>query len=279
MNDWLRVTAIGGDDYECRMTVRKADDTTITVTRPWHHHWTDGWDWKTIIRQWLSDMPETFEPYDGLAEWLRDADAERIDCWHCLSWLANHRRSAVESLSDAEKKRLASRWACRRGGGRTTLGDAARKRKRHHGRGTRRMGGTQDSQTTAAKRGRQVSVRSETLGEVIEWLGDEADREWERAKDGLSDGYGGFDAYTRAIQHCQDMLMDDTAEHGKPDEGGKMNKQNETVLLEHLADTFETKLRKADRSIGTDIPDPYREGRMDALGWAATYCRLLAERK
>lgn len=94
MNDWLRVTAIGGDDYECRMTVLKADDTTITVTRPWHHHWTDGWDWKTIIRQWLSDVPETFEPYDGLAEWLRDADAERIDCWHCLSWLANHRRSA-----------------------------------------------------------------------------------------------------------------------------------------------------------------------------------------
>lgn len=279
MNDWLRVTAIGGDDYECRMTVRKADDTTITVTRPWYHHWTDGWDWKTIIRQWLSDVPETFEPYDGLAEWLRDADAERIDCWQCLSWLANRRRSAVESLSDAEKKRLASRWACRRGGGRTTLGDAARKRKRHHGRGTRRMGGTQDSQTTAAKRGRQVSVRSETLGEVIEWLGDEADREWERAKDGLSDGYGGFDAYMRAIQHCQDMLMDDTAEHGKPDEGGKMNKQNETVLLEHLADTFETKLRKADRSIGTGIPDPYREGRMDALGWAATYCRLLAERK
>lgn len=58
-----------------------------------------------------------------------------------------------------------------------------------------------------------------------------------------------------------------------------MNKQNETVLLEHLADTFETKLREADRSIGDDIPDPYQEGRMDALGWAATYCRLLAERK
>lgn len=125
----------------------------------------------------------------------------------------------------------------------------------------------------------EMNARTETLGEVIEWLGDEADREWERAKDGLSDGYGGFDAYMRTIQHCQDMLMDDTAEHGKPDEGGKMNKQNETVLLEHLADTFETKLRKADRSIGTDIPDPYREGRMDALGWAATYCRLLAERK
>lgn len=109
MNDWLRVTAIGGDDYECRMTVLKADDTTITITRPWYHHWTDGWNWKTIIRQWLSDVPETFEPYDGLAEWLRDADLERIDCWHCLSWLANHRRSAVESLSNAEKKRLASR--------------------------------------------------------------------------------------------------------------------------------------------------------------------------
>lgn len=31
----------------------------------------------------------------------------------------------------------------------------------------------------------------------------------------------GFDAYTRAIEHCQDMLMDDTAEHGKPDEGEK----------------------------------------------------------
>ena len=87
----------------------ETDDTTITVTRPWHHHWTDGWDWKTIIRQWLSDVPETFEPYDGLAEWLRDADSERIDCWHCLSWLANRRRSAVEFLSDEEKKRLASR--------------------------------------------------------------------------------------------------------------------------------------------------------------------------
>lgn len=51
MNDWLRVKTIGGDDYECRMTILKTDDTTITVTRPWHHHWTDGWDWKTIIRQ------------------------------------------------------------------------------------------------------------------------------------------------------------------------------------------------------------------------------------
>lgn len=58
-----------------------------------------------------------------------------------------------------------------------------------------------------------------------------------------------------------------------------MNKQDETVLLERLADMFETKLREAERSIGDDIPDRYREGRMDAFGWAATYCRLLAERK
>lgn len=58
-----------------------------------------------------------------------------------------------------------------------------------------------------------------------------------------------------------------------------MNKQNETVLLEHLADTFETKLREAERSIGNDIPNQYREGRMDAFGWTATYCRLMLERE
>lgn len=58
-----------------------------------------------------------------------------------------------------------------------------------------------------------------------------------------------------------------------------MDKQNETVLLEHLADAFETKLREADRSIGDDIPNQYRKGWMDAFGWAATYCHLLAERK
>lgn len=68
-----------------------------------------------------------------------------------------------------------------------------------------------------------MSVRSETLGEVIEWLKTQADCEWECAQEGLSDGY---DAYTRTIEHCQDMLMDDTAEHGKPDEGGK-NEQAE----------------------------------------------------
>lgn len=58
-----------------------------------------------------------------------------------------------------------------------------------------------------------------------------------------------------------------------------MSKQSEAILLEHLADTFEIKLREAERSIGDDIPNPYREGWMDAFGWAATYCRLMAERK
>lgn len=66
MNDWLRVTAIGGDDYECRMTVRKADDTTITVTRPWHHHWTDGWDWKTIILHCLEERSTLFVVLSGV---------------------------------------------------------------------------------------------------------------------------------------------------------------------------------------------------------------------
>lgn len=59
--------------------------------------------------------------------------------------------------------------------------------------------------------GRQVSVRSETLGEVIKWLKAQADCEWECAQEGLSDGYDGFDAYTRTIEHCQNMLLDDMA--------------------------------------------------------------------
>lgn len=58
-----------------------------------------------------------------------------------------------------------------------------------------------------------------------------------------------------------------------------MNRRNEAVPLEHLADTFETKLREAERSIGDDIPNQCREGWMNAFGWAATYCRLLAERE
>ena len=101
-DDWLRVTFIGGDDYECRMTILKVDDTTITVTRPWYHRWTFGWDWVTIIRQWLSEAPETLEPYDGLAEWLRDADEGRIGSWRCLSLLDNHRlHPSLGSRSDS----------------------------------------------------------------------------------------------------------------------------------------------------------------------------------
>lgn len=75
-----------------------------------------------------------------------------------------------------------------------------------------------------------MNARTETLAEVIDWLGDEADREWERAKDGLSDGYDGFDAYTRAIQHCQDMIVEDEASSGK---------HTKIALLKHLADTFD----------------------------------------
>lgn len=60
-----------------------------------------------------------------------------------------------------------------------------------------------------------MSVRSETLSEVIDWLKAQADCEWECAQEGLSDGYDGFDAYTRTIEHCQDMLLNDTAEGGK----------------------------------------------------------------
>lgn len=115
-----------------------------------------------------------------------------------------------------------------------------------------------------------MNARTKTLAEVINWLRDEADSEWECAKDGLSDGYDGFNAYTRAIQHCQDMIVEDEASSGK---------HTEIALLKHLADTFETKLREAERSIGNDIPNQYREGRMDAFGWAATYCRLMLERE
>lgn len=108
--DWLRVTSIGGDDYGCHMTILKASGTIVTVTRPWRHRWTDGWDWKTIIRQWLFEAPETLESYDGLAEWLRGADDECINCWYCLSYLlySPNRRFVTKYLSDSEKKWLAS---------------------------------------------------------------------------------------------------------------------------------------------------------------------------
>ena len=130
------------------------------------------------------------------------------------------------------------------------------------------MGGTQNSQTTAADGGRRVNARTETLAEVIDWLGDEADREWERAKDGLSDGYDGFDAYTRAIQHCQDMIVEDEASSGK---------HTEIALLKHLADTFDERLHKAERAKDREAGYTYNDGRSDAFGWAATYCRLMIE--
>ena len=115
-----------------------------------------------------------------------------------------------------------------------------------------------------------MNARTETLAEVIDWLGDEADREWERAKDGLSDGYDGFDAYTRAIQHCQDMIVEDEASSGK---------HTKIALLKHLADTFDERLHKAERAKGRGAGYTYNDGRSDAFGWAATYCRLMLERE
>lgn len=61
-----------------------------------------------------------------------------------------------------------------------------------------------------------MSVRSETLGEVIKWLKAQADSEWECAQEGLSDGYDGYDAYTRTIGHCQDMQSRTTATGATP---------------------------------------------------------------
>lgn len=113
-----------------------------------------------------------------------------------------------------------------------------------------------------------MNARAETLAEVIDWLGDEADREWERAKDGLSDGYDGFNAYTRAIQHCQDMIVEDEASSGK---------HAEIALLKHLADTFDERLRKAEQAKDGGADYTYHDGQSDAYGWAAACCRLMLE--
>lgn len=51
-----------------------------------------------------------------------------------------------------------------------------------------------------------MNARTETLAEVIDWLEDEAGREWEHAKDGLSDGYGRSDAFGWAAAYCRLML-------------------------------------------------------------------------
>lgn len=113
-----------------------------------------------------------------------------------------------------------------------------------------------------------MSVRSETLDEVIKWLKAQAGSEWECAKDGLSDGYGGFDAYTRAIQHCQDMIVEEKASSGK---------HAEIALLKHLADTFDERLRKAEQAKDGEADYTYHDGQSDAFGWAAAYCRLMLE--
>lgn len=113
-----------------------------------------------------------------------------------------------------------------------------------------------------------MSVRSETLGEVIKWLKAQADSEWECAQEGLSDGYDGYDAYTRTIQHCQDMIVEDEASSGK---------HTEIALLKHLADTFDERLRKAEQAKDRGAGYTYHDGRSDAFGWAATYCRLMIE--
>lgn len=115
-----------------------------------------------------------------------------------------------------------------------------------------------------------MSVRSETLGEVIKWLKAQADSEWECAKDGLSDGYDGYDAYTRVIQHCQDMIVEEEASSGK---------HTEIALLKHLADTFDRQLRKAEQAKDGGADYTYHDGQSDAFGWAATYCRLMLERE
>lgn len=113
-----------------------------------------------------------------------------------------------------------------------------------------------------------MSVRSETLDEVIKWLKAQADSEWECAKDGLSDGYDGFDAYTRAIQHCQDMIVEEKASSGK---------HTEIAPLKHLADTFDERLRKAEQAKDGGADYTYHDGQSDAFGWAAAYCRLMLE--
>lgn len=113
-----------------------------------------------------------------------------------------------------------------------------------------------------------MSVRSETLDEVIKWLKAQADSEWECAKDGLSDGYDGFDAYTRTIQHCQDMIVEEEASSGE---------HTEIALLKHLADTFDERLHKAERAKDRGAGYTYHDGQSDAYGWAATYCRLMIE--
>lgn len=58
-----------------------------------------------------------------------------------------------------------------------------------------------------------------------------------------------------------------------------MGRQDEVIPLKRLADTFETRLREAGQAKDESFASAYFEGRSDAFGWAATYCRLMAERE
>lgn len=51
------------------------------------------------------------------------------------------------------------------------------------------------------------------------------------------------------------------------------------AVLEHLADTFDRQLRMAERTKDEGRDYTYNDGRSDAFGWAATYCRLMLERE
>lgn len=58
-----------------------------------------------------------------------------------------------------------------------------------------------------------------------------------------------------------------------------MGRQDEVIPLKRPADTFETRLREVGQAKDESFASAYFEGRSDAFGWAATYCRLMAERE
>ena len=64
------------------------------------------------------------------------------------------------------------------------------------------------------------------------------------------------------------MIVEDEASSGK---------HTEIALLKHLADTFDERLRKAERAKDRGAGYTYHDGQSDAYGWAATYCRLMIE--
>lgn len=66
--------------------------------------------------------------------------------------------------------------------------------------------------------------------------------------------------------------------HDVEDEASS-GKHTEIALLKHLADTFDERLRKAEQAKDRGAGHTYNDGRSDAFGWAATYCRLMIERE